>query len=214
MAVEIQGKVGPIVAADSTLNDPRLGRDGASVVTDLHGARYEQASRGKVFHASTAAAGIAPGTVLAAAGALLLANPAASGFNVAILKLVFGYVSGTLGVGHLWWVQGANPAALPAETTAATRSSGLISPAASGDVAKAFSGVSLTTVPTVLRPTAISLDPYAGTAAPLTLQPMQVEDVNGSIVIPPGFFAGVEGIAAAGTSPLVLLAFEYEIVPQ
>jgi hypothetical protein len=212
MALEVQGKVGPVVVADGSLSDPRLGRDSPLIVGDAHGRFYENASRGLTFNATTAAAGIAPGTVLTATGALMLANPLGSGKNIAILKLFFAYVSGTFGAGTMWWAQGANPATLPAETAAALRTSTLANGSNTNDVAKAYSGVSLTTVPTIVRPTSINLAVYAGGAT--TLNPGQWEEVAGEIVIPPGFFVAVEGIAAAGTTPLVNLALTYEVVPQ
>jgi hypothetical protein len=212
MALEIQGRVGPVVISDGNLSDPRLTRDAAIVVGDAHGRYYENASRGLTFVAVTAAAGISPGTALTATGALMLANPAGSGKNIAILKLALGWVSGTFPVGAIWWTQGANPSPLPAESAAALRMSTLLNGGATNDVARAYSGVSLTTVPTIMRPSAILMGPYVGTGA--VLNPVQFEEVAGEIVIPPGFFVAVEGIAAGGTSPLANLSLTYEVVPQ
>ncbi len=215
MAVEMQGKVGPVVAADSNTIDPRLGRDGGVMVADLHGRYYESVSRGNTFIASTATAGIAHGNALTATGALMLANPAGSGKNLSIQKLFWGTVSGTLGIGQFWWCVGANPATLPAETSAATRVCALLTGSAPGDVAKAYSGVSLTTVPTAVRPTALGYDGTVVATAQTSLTVPLFEEVAGEIVVPPGFFVAVEGIgSSAGTTPLVVLSITYEVVSQ
>ncbi len=215
MATEIQGKVGiGGTPADGSLADPRLGRDLSVVVVEGHGRYYENASRGLTLVASTATAGIAPGTALTATPALALVNPVGSGKNLSILKVFYSYVSGTLGTGALWYCQGLNPSALPAETTAAFRSSCLLSGQTSNanDVAKTYSGVSLTNTPVAIRPSAFSLNPYVGTAAPLTLQPPLWEEVGGDLIVQPGAFFAIEGIAGAGTTPLVQLAITYEVV--
>jgi hypothetical protein len=210
---EIQGNVGPFVAADGTKIDPRLGRYADVITSDLNGRYYEKASRGEVYVATTAIAGIAPGTVISASPALALLNPANSGKNIQILKMFVAYISGSIGPTVMWWVQGQNPAALVAETTAATRASAFItgSIAAAGDVAKTYSGVSLTTVPVIIRPSTVSFATYVGGAAPI---PPQFEEVAGEFVIPPGYFIGLEGVGAAGTTPLIAIGFTYALSPQ
>lgn len=215
MATIQGGTVGPSLTGDGTApqGGVRQGRDGGLAAFDLHGRFYEQTSRGLSFIATTAAAGIAPGTALTATGALMLANPVGSGVNLSINKLFFGLAvsGGTLGPGNLWWTGGANPAVLPAETTAALRNRGAFNTSNAGDAAKAYSGVSLTTVPVIIRPTVFTLDTYVGTVT--SLNAPQFEEVAGELVVPPGFFIAVEGIAGAGTSPLVVLAISYENIP-
>jgi hypothetical protein len=207
---EAQGQVGPAGAlADGAKATLRQGREVQLIASDLSGKYYESASRQQTFIACTAAAGIAPGTVLTATGALMLANPVGSGYNLEILRARMAWVSGTFGAGTVWWVQGANPAALPAETAAAQRVSTFLNGTNSGDVAKAYSGVSLTTVPTIVRPTGWALAVYAGTGA--VLNPPLDEPVEGELVVPPGFFVALEAIAAAGTSPIVNLSITYAL---
>lgn len=214
MAQEVQGQVGLAGnLADGNKADLRLARNLSLVTGDGQGRYAEQNRVGRVFHATTATAGIAHGSALTATPALALANPANSGFNIGILKLFFGPVSGTLGVGTLWWTVGANPATLPAETTAALRNSGLLTGNNNGDVAKAYSGVSLTTTPTVVRPSAISYEGVVVATAETSYVPPQTEIVDSDLMIPPGFFAAVEGIGTAGTAPLVVLAIAYELLP-
>lgn len=216
MAYEVQARVGSVLASDGTIIDPRLAREGDGVVRDGAARYYERTSRGLVFIATTASAGIAPGTALTATGALMLANPAGSGKNLSVIRATQGYVSGLPGAAQMWWTQGACPAALPAETTAALRCSGFLNGTSAGDVAKAYSGVSLTNAPTIVRPAAFgALGVYAiATAGAANFNPMQQEEVAGALVVSPGFYVALEGIGAAGTSPLFSFSIEYEVVPQ
>jgi len=218
MAWEIQGKVGlQGFPADGGLADLRLARDLALVVGDAHGRYYENASRGLSFIATTAIAGISPGTALGASPPLAIANPAGSGRNIAILKTRWQWLSGTFGTGNFVYAQGLNPAALPAETTAAVRSSTLLSGQTTNanDIAKAYSGVSLTNTPVLLTPSAFqysALTAALPTTGPLT--PPQFEEIAGKIIVAPGAFFAIQGIGGAGTSPLCLLSISYEVVPQ
>lgn len=211
MAWEIQGKVGPAgTPADGNTADLRLTRELGTVVGDGRGHFYESASRGTTFIACTAAAGIAPGTALTATGALMLANPTGSGKNLSILRAKMAYVSGTFGAGVIWWTSGINPASLPAETSAALRNCSFLNLTNSGDIAKAYSGVSLTNSPVIIRPSSFDLGTYAGTST--TILPPLDEIIDGELVVPPGFYVALEGIAASGTSPLVNLSITYEVV--
>ena len=213
-SIVVKAVPGYTVAADGVDQPVRGARDGAVLVGDLHGRYYETASRGLSFVASTATAGIAPGTALSATPPMALLNPAGSGRNISIQKVFYSYVSGTLGVGTLFYVQGTNPGSLPAETAAAIRSVSLLggSTSSPNDVAKAYSGISLTNTPVIVRPSAFSINPYAGTAAPLTLHPPLIEEIAGELVLAPGAWFGVQGIGAAGTSPLITIGISYEIV--
>ncbi len=168
-----------------------------------------------MFHGSVASAGFAHGTALTATGLLSLMNPAGSGVNLEVLKVTLGFVSGTLGAGTLWWVKAANPTSNPSEdATKAVRSAGLVtgSPNDAGSKAKIYSNVSMTNVPVIVRPTCISYAPLViGTTA--VALPALVEETDGSIVIPPGYWAGIQGIGSGGSSPLVIVGIEWQEVP-
>jgi len=207
----IEGLIGPSYGADNTTQQIRMGRDAPLITGDLHGRYYENASRGQTFTAATASAGIAHGSALTATPAFAILNPAGSGRNISILKTFWGYVSGTLGSGSLWYTQGANPGSLPAETAAAFRSATLLSgaKAAAGDVALAYSGISLTNTPVLVRPSAFTLSAYAGAAN--IIVPL-VEEIAGEIIVQPGAFFAIEGIGTAGTTPLIVIGCTYEIV--
>lgn len=95
-------------AGMQTVNDGqwaavRGGRAGEIIVQQLHGRYYEIARRGQVFIASTAAAGLALPIFSATAQLFMLWNPNDSGFNLELISVKLGRVSGTDTDGHLCW---------------------------------------------------------------------------------------------------------------
>lgn len=176
-------------------------------VTQEFGRYFRSAARTDIHIASTAAAGVAPGTALSTTPPMTIHNPANSGIVVAILRVVVGYVSGTLGAGTLVHAfVSSQPAAPTSGTELTTQSSTL---AGNSGSAKAYQGSTVGATPTILRPSIILGASLASTAA---LPAVARDDVDGSIVIPPGSAWCYEGIADAGSSPLVLIGVEWEEV--
>jgi hypothetical protein len=216
--MEIEAKVGPQQNSDGSKILVRGGRTGALNVADAHGKYTELATRGLIFSGATASAGIAHGTALTATPPLALANPSSSGVNLSILRATMGIVSGTLGIGTLWWVAAANAVAgLPAESSNAFRSVNRVNGAALGTAGgssqgRIFSNVSLTTSPVLVRPTAISYTAM-NLASIATALPVMSEETAGAIVVPPGFWVALQGIGTSGTTPLVQLGIEWEEIP-
>src|SRR3972149_2419732 len=64
-----------------------------------HGRYYDAAVDGRLFHASPAATGVAPGTAIGTTAAFSLHNPLGSAVDLAILIASMAYISGTLGAG-------------------------------------------------------------------------------------------------------------------
>lgn len=79
----------------------RADKNGALVITGGHAFYHEIVSRGNVYVASNAVAGVAPGTALSTAPPICLHNPVGSGKNLVILKTSVSYLSGTLGGGNI-----------------------------------------------------------------------------------------------------------------
>jgi hypothetical protein len=77
-------------------------------------------------------------------------------------------------------------------------------------VARAFQGSTVASTPALLR-AAFVLGAFVNTAA--TPPAPAVDNVDGEIVVPPGSALVIQGIAAAGTSPLVLIGVVYEELP-
>lgn len=188
---------------------PRLGKTGELIATEAHGHYYEGASRGVKFVVNTAVAGVAPGTALSTTPPLTLWNPPASGLFVVINKLIVSYISGTLGAGQILLAQTAQITTPTGGTTLQPVS------AMVGNLIKsrtgAFQGSTLTFAPTLVRSTGIVLSAFNGSAS--QPQPPLLDDLGGEIVIAPGMCVCLQGQAAAGTSPLVMLGFSFEEVP-
>lgn len=186
----------------------RGSRTGCQVTTQGHGGYTEPATRGGIMEATTAVAGVAPGTALTTTPPMALWNPPSSGKNLAILKSYMGYISGTLGGGTLVY------AVVPAQTTVPTSGTELVpqcsligSPRGVGRV---FQGSTLSAVPTILRP-AFVLGSFVGTA--VAPPDPALDLVDGSIIVAPGTVLCLQAIAGAGTTPLVLLSLIYEELP-
>ena len=199
MAFEINGKVGPGYANDGSLVDPRMTKDLAVVAQDLHGRFYETTYRGNTFIASTGVAGVAPGTVLSTTPPFTLYNPLNSGVNLVIISASLGYISGTLGAGTIVYaVNNSTTQAAPTGGTTLVPINSFLGNA-SLPHGKAFQGATLAATPTILRDCAV-LGAFAGAAA---LFPPIRDIVDGTMIIVPGAALSLQGIAAAGTSPLM-----------
>lgn len=160
---------------------------------------------GKVFSATTAVSGVAPGTAIGTTGAFTLQNPAGSGVNLVILEALMGYVSGTLGAGVVnYLVNDSTKAA--ASGTAIVPVNALIGGAPAS--ARAYTTSTIVS-PTLLKPFCSLQASLASTA----VAPWMVKDrVDGSIIVPPGASVTLHATAAAGSSPLVIFGMTWEEV--
>lgn len=204
----LKGKVGPSLSADGSDIAARFSRTGALVVVQAHGRFAEATSRGKFFHASTAVGGVAPGTALSTTPPLALWNPEKSGVLLAIKQVALGYVSGTLGAGTMVHAQVVGQTTAPSGGSNLPIARGLLNGIlSSGSCAIACQGSTLAATPTIIRPSTV-LGAFVGGAG--NLCPPLIDEVDGSILITPGTVWVYQGIAAAGTSPLVLLSVSWE----
>lgn len=185
-----------------------MGRTGEQIVADARGRFHEAASRGTLFHASTAVAGVAPGTALSTTPPMALWNPINSGKLLSIQQVFLGYVSGTLGGGSMVHGLVIGQTTLPTGGAELTPQCGLL--ANVRGVARAFQGSTLIAAPTILKPSFV-LGAGLATTAALPTAPAY-DEVDGAIVVPPGAVWAFQGVAAAGTTPLVLIGASYEEV--
>jgi len=201
MAIEIQGKVGPQLATDGNLIDPRLMRDGTAAVADADAHFSELVLRGQVYTAATPAAGItvaathvsplAAGTGTPIVG---LFNPVGSGVVLKILKARIQSISGTPGGPFVY-----NVIPAPAGISAAGQQGLNNKTFVAGGLAKAFVGSAITgsALATMFGvaggPSAIALG--AG------INSVDVV-VDGAIHVQPGAFFGLAA-TAAGTTHIV-----------
>lgn len=199
MAIQLQGQVGPQTLTDGALASVRLGKSAEIVQSPLHAHFYEMASRGNLFYGATASSGVAPGTSIGTTAAFALYNPAGSGKNLVVVRASLGYISGTLGAGTIYWCGNTNTVAAATTGTAITPVAGNLASQATS-VGQPLTTATLPASPKVLFP-AFNLTALLATTA---VQPYTVQDMpDGSLIVGPGSTLSLEGVAAAGTSPLV-----------
>lgn len=201
-------KVGIQNIANGVQNTLRGEKTGGLVVTNTHGQFHESAVQGKVMYATNAVAWVAPGTAFSTTPPLALWNPPSSGFNLSITKVSVGYVSGTLGAGNIAIGQITAQNTVPTTGTEITPVCSLIG--FPRGVGRAFSGSTFASAPTILRPV-FNMGAFVGTTA---VAPQDCDIlIDGSIVVTPGSAVALQGIAGAGTTPLVILGITYEEIP-
>ena len=200
--------VGPRNYTDGNEPDPRFGKQGEAIVGMAHGAYWEASSRHKLFVASNAVAGVAPGTAQGTTPPFALWNPPNSGVDLVIVRATLGYVSGTIGAGTLAWGWNSQTTV---PTTGTELTPLLTRIAAANGAGRAFTGSTITAVPAIVRPAFVLSAQAAATASPLAAA--AVDFVDGEIVVPSSVVATLQGIAAAGTSPLVIISVTWEEVP-
>jgi hypothetical protein len=206
-----QGTVGPVASAAGT-NPPggvQQGKAAEVITADFHGRKYTAVYNGSVYIASTAVAGVAPGTAFSTTPPMVVWNPANSGVNLEILKFVLGYISGTLGGGVIAYGQGPQ-ATKPTTGTVLTPVNGILGNSKTG-VGQAFQGSTVLQAPTLVRSSSLWLDAFVGTITGPTCPMM--EDIDGEFIVAPGNFFAVQGVAAGGTTPLVTLGVTWNEAP-
>ena len=207
MDMEFKGRVGPATLSDGVGAVARLTKGGGLVVQHEHGRFHEAAVRSRIFLVSTAVAGISHGTSFGATPPINLYNPPGSGKNLSILSASLGYISGTLGVGMVAYGKAVQITA-PSGGTAITPVSSVIGGAAAS-VAQAGTGHTITNTPTILRGGFV-LGAFVGGAGNPT--PPLIDHIDGKFILTPGNVFVMQGIASAGTSPLLTFGIEYEEV--
>lgn len=172
------------------------------------GRLFDAARDGRLFHAATAATGVAPGTAIGTTAAFALYNPAGSGVIAAIMVASMGYVSGTLGAGSVWHLVNPDPQQAAPTGTAIVESTGF-----AGGPAPACIALTTATIvaPSIVRPFCSLGASLASTA----IGPWQVkDDVDGAIILRPGQVYALHATAAAGSLPLVVFGVSWEEVAQ
>jgi hypothetical protein len=200
-----EGRTGLISAADGSVNPVRLDRTGATTVVSAHPLYSEAVLRGNMFCCSTAVAGVAPGTALSTTPPITLLNPFNSGVQLVILKTSLGYISGTLGAGAVVYAYVTPQATIPTGGTELTSICTMI-----GQVhgkGRVFQGSTLTGTPLILRS---AYNMGAGLATSVDFIRTCQDLLEGEFVVPEGTCFVMQGVAAAGTTPLVLMGLVWE----
>lgn len=192
----------------------RLGRQGELMGSDLHGRGYEQAFRGNVFVSDSDAVTLAAANTTKGALATVklingFFNPANSGKNAVILKASLATVSGTP-AGPLFYN-------FLVDSTISSAATGTIRASLLGasytSAMTAQTGVVLTNTAaatTALKQLAVLGGPAAIAAGAGNYS--LVDDVGGSIIVPPGVIFGLTCVGA-GTTHIVQTTLMWEEVP-
>jgi hypothetical protein len=204
--------IGPRNVADGEGGDLRQARDGGLVVSQSHGKHYEQTSRGNTFAVSGALTGttIAAGHVAppaaAAATTLSLLNPVGSGKNLEILKGSIAHVSGIPGAGSFAWCSAFQQATVTAGEANAIKRCQFLSK--KQGVALAWSATALTggAVHEITR--VFPASKFAGAIDVVSAGLVEVDDVDGAIVVPPGWMITLAP-PATGTTHIVVAQIVY-----
>ncbi len=201
----IEGRIGPLPAADGVSQEFRLARTGEQVVSDFLPHFGEAAVRGAVFSAAPTT-GLTPGTALTTAAGLALWNPYNSGVNLLLLEVTYAWASGTLGAGKLWHVLHNPTTATPGGTQVIPINTRGGSSMAVGRAYSTATGLG-TANAVRISATVTALTADAGTGA------VARELVDGLIAVPPGSAYSLQEVGAAGTSPLIFFSYTWMEVP-
>lgn len=204
-----EGKVGSQLLGEGSSAQLSFGRNNALRVQGAHCGMADPVMRNRVYHSSTAAAGVAPGTVSSTTPPHVLWNPPNSGVVAAVRKVMLGYVSGTLGAGTIGMLFTPQQVSLPSGGTLLVAQNAFLSNAK--PQCTSHQGSTLVAAPTLLRPVW-----YAGPALATTAEfPRNVSElVDGEVVVPPGVAFALQGFAmGAGTTPLVVFGITWEEIP-
>lgn len=174
-------------------------------IVEKHGAMFDAAFEGRLFHAATAKTGVAPGTDIGTTAAFALHNPTGSGKLLIIRKASLGYVSGTLGAGAVYHCVNSNPAAAAPTGTAIVEIPGLLN--VNAPVGIALTTATLAAAPAIVRPFCNLTALLASTAVGVY---QATEDLEGAIVLPEGCTYSLQAVAAAGSTPLVVYGVTWE----
>ena len=169
-------------------NTASLGRQGELLTAPVHGAWYNAARAGNLFHGSTAAAGTTIPVSSATAATFTLYNPAGSGVNVELLEYLLGTTTSTIVVSTILLGLSPVPCTAPSSVTAITATlakgmGGLGTPAAQ-----------LYSAATIVATT--NFYPMMSMSATSGLYNQVPYRFEGGMIIPQGAFVHVCGFAA------------------
>lgn len=181
-------------------NPLRLGNMGEQVVSQLHGRRYEATRQARRFGASNQAAVATTAGLATTFTGLAVANPASSGFNLVLDRFSYANTVAVPTACAIGLMTGSGAAA--GSLTVRNRFTG----STTGSIATASAGA------TIATPVLEEIYSTHGTIA-TTGQgggPFIVE-LEGGLIIPPGFF--VASFTSAATTAAFIFSLQWEEVP-
>lgn len=222
MLIGAQTGTGNIKTVDGVQNNPvRQGNQNDTIVSELHGQRYEQCYRGNLFSGGMALTSISNVTfTTATTGATAtpivgIWNPLTSGVNCVILQASANFIitnATNTGAGGFNWMTATNQSAITTGSAPMSR----LTLTAVGSKIKDLSGAALTGLSgaTVTR-MGSEIDggsgvnfSFVGTAVgQVTFGSAGIEIFNGGLIVPPGgilgLFANTTPVAHSATSAIL-----------
>ncbi|NBR24373.1 MAG: hypothetical protein EBU08_11510 [Micrococcales bacterium] len=195
-----QGQVGALATAQSlaagSQTITRLGNMGDAIVSELHGRYYETVYRRAGFVASNptpvTTVAVTSGTTTSGLTGIFLTNPVNSPVNLVLNKVGFSVTVAPAAVMPIMLGVGYNSATAVTQTTALTVRNAYVGVGSSGYGLAA----SVVTVPTAPNFTHI-----LGTVfTTLSTNVPTIVDLEGSVILPPGGYAGIMSTVASGAS--------------
>ena len=211
----VQGQVGPIATTTSigagTLAPARLGQLGDTVVSELHGRYYETTYRRNSFLATSPSAVATSAGIVASAAAytgLTVYNPVGNSNNVVINKVGAAFIVAPAAAIAYGLYVGGIVSATASLTAANTRNLFI------GGTAPTALAYSVWTPTYSVAATVAHIFGTVGTTAAITGINFDngVIDLEGSLVITPGYFVSVYTSTASGASGY-LGSIQWEEIP-
>jgi hypothetical protein len=191
---------GAQAVGDSATITARGGKQGDTIVSELHGRYYEQTYRGNVFSVATQGTGVTTTAALATTyTGLAVGNPTGSGVNLVLNK--FTCAQFAVGAAATIGIMGG-VGTITASLTAQSRVIG------GGQTSKATATAGQTISTPVLIATFGEVGSLATTG--YGLQAGLVVDLEGSIIVPPGSF--IAAYTAIVTTSALQFSFAWEEV--
>lgn len=198
--MQITGLVGnPVAWASGTNAVIRAGAQGSQINDTLHGPYYEQSYRGNIFRIANQAAVTTTAALATTWTGLAISNPAGSGVNAVInIFSVAQFAVGAAGAVGIMTGAGAAAGTLVPKNAIIGGPTGKVTASAGATIATPV------------------LDIVVGSIGSLAttgygLAPSIAIDLQGSIIVPPGFFAA--SYTTVATTTALIFGFQWEEVP-
>ena len=210
--VTLRGLLGKKNYTSESEHNFRVGSGGQMFGDHLHGKHYQAAKDGELYHAaSTTVDGVAvllnvEGTVWHGA----LSNPSGSGVDCVVLQGIIGRgVTGDWGPGTWWWMAPASATSTTPTGTGMNVVSGRIGASADNKVQALFTVTVESTDGVRMRP---GLSQFENAIGSVGVPYRMVDEIDGAIIVPPGFYVGLSFDGDAGASPLAHIGFTWKEV--
>ena len=177
---------------------------GGDQISNLYGKYYQITRDGQLYHACSTGAGVALSLdVEGTTQSFALYNPASSGVDMVVLEArITRGTTGDLGPGSILWLASPTSDATIPLGTPMLQSNGIIG--SHGSQGKALQVVTVQAGDGVRFRTHSQLSESLVTSAGANaIQPPAVDNVDGKIIIPPGFYVTLSGECETGSSSLV-----------